>query len=559
MGYRVTMETGDGVVTEASRVDVACFEDALTPDEYGRLEKLAAHSTRLTVDALSTAYIAGAEGAADLAVFAAWVRQRAETETTSGAELDIPQRAITRVARQMPKYLAAHLPAVVWNQAVHDRALTGDMYEVVPGVSAEAPLAAEAADPDHSTGSAERSPLEQARQAAAEEEPGEFSPSIGMERLLHELSEDIADGRMPLRESDRDAVVAALFEIVGEMGSLANVERLTAHAGNLYVGMTGHESAEQLEVSAATMAVSWNRFRQKCLSVARLHSGAYARNILHKHLDPADARIHGQAAGGEASYPSTPLPMVTRDATGSGSLESLDDLVDVLEEQWQDKALCAQTDPEAFFPEKGGSTREAKRICQGCEVRSECLGHALDNDERFGIWGGLSERERRRIKRGMYSVSEAISEADGKLEARLIAKREMAKRIEQLFSILCVEAERDDEFEEEVSYDDDLRERLIDTVLNKLYRRGVENPDETRLQNLQRYFTTQAFTGEDAQWYIDNETRLAKDLRGFEMVLQGIHEQYAAMQREAAIDEQTGILQLCRDMLEAEAERPLAG
>jgi WhiB family redox-sensing transcriptional regulator len=66
---------------------------------------------------------------------------------------------------------------------------------------------------------------------------------------------------------------------------------------------------------------------------------------------------------------------------------------------WQERALCAQTDPEAFFPEKGGSTREAKRVCGGCEVRSECLGYALEHDERFGIWGGLSERERRRLKR----------------------------------------------------------------------------------------------------------------------------------------------------------------
>ena len=66
---------------------------------------------------------------------------------------------------------------------------------------------------------------------------------------------------------------------------------------------------------------------------------------------------------------------------------------------WQEQALCAQTDPEAFFPEKGGSTREAKKVCLGCEVRAECLEYALLHDERFGIWGGLSERERRRLKR----------------------------------------------------------------------------------------------------------------------------------------------------------------
>jgi WhiB family redox-sensing transcriptional regulator len=66
---------------------------------------------------------------------------------------------------------------------------------------------------------------------------------------------------------------------------------------------------------------------------------------------------------------------------------------------WQDRALCAETDPESFFPEKGGSTREAKRVCLGCEVRSECLEYALANDERFGMGGGMSARARRRLRR----------------------------------------------------------------------------------------------------------------------------------------------------------------
>lgn len=66
---------------------------------------------------------------------------------------------------------------------------------------------------------------------------------------------------------------------------------------------------------------------------------------------------------------------------------------------WQIDALCAQTDPEAFFPEKGGSTRDAKKVCGACSVKQECLDYALSNDERFGIWGGLSERERRKLKK----------------------------------------------------------------------------------------------------------------------------------------------------------------
>jgi WhiB family redox-sensing transcriptional regulator len=82
----------------------------------------------------------------------------------------------------------------------------------------------------------------------------------------------------------------------------------------------------------------------------------------------------------------------------AGVDEELLDAQDV-ELSWQERALCAQTDPEAFFPEKGGSTREAKKVCLGCDVRGECLEYALAHDERFGIWGGLSERERRRLKK----------------------------------------------------------------------------------------------------------------------------------------------------------------
>lgn len=59
-------------------------------------------------------------------------------------------------------------------------------------------------------------------------------------------------------------------------------------------------------------------------------------------------------------------------------------------------ALCAETDPEAFFPEKGENTQEAKRICARCPLIDECLQFAFDNDEHHGIWGGMSAAERRR-------------------------------------------------------------------------------------------------------------------------------------------------------------------
>jgi len=66
---------------------------------------------------------------------------------------------------------------------------------------------------------------------------------------------------------------------------------------------------------------------------------------------------------------------------------------------WQDLANCLGVDPDLFFPERGASTREAKEVCRGCVVQHECLEAALANGEKFGIWGGMSERERRRIRR----------------------------------------------------------------------------------------------------------------------------------------------------------------
>ena len=69
------------------------------------------------------------------------------------------------------------------------------------------------------------------------------------------------------------------------------------------------------------------------------------------------------------------------------------------DEPWVAQALCAQTDPEAFFPEMGASTRAGKKVCVGCDVRGECLEYSLIHNEQFGIWGGLTVRERRRLAR----------------------------------------------------------------------------------------------------------------------------------------------------------------
>ena len=77
-------------------------------------------------------------------------------------------------------------------------------------------------------------------------------------------------------------------------------------------------------------------------------------------------------------------------------------------DNWQDHANCLGVDPDLFFPERGASTREAKEVCRGCVVRDDCLEFALQNGEKFGIWGGLSERERRRIRRQRAQSARSI-------------------------------------------------------------------------------------------------------------------------------------------------------
>lgn len=80
--------------------------------------------------------------------------------------------------------------------------------------------------------------------------------------------------------------------------------------------------------------------------------------------------------------------------------------------EWMARARCAGADTDAFFPDKGDNAAPARRVCNGdppdttnpvfegpCPVRTECLDWALDNNERFGVWGGVGERERRRLKR----------------------------------------------------------------------------------------------------------------------------------------------------------------
>src|SRR6266508_4284903 len=99
---------------------------------------------------------------------------------------------------------------------------------------------------------------------------------------------------------------------------------------------------------------------------------------------------------GHRSWPQGPGPS----AGGPNDMHDLfESAGDPEDHGWQDHANCLGVDPDLFFPERGASTREAKEVCRGCVVRDSCLEYALVNGEKFGIWGGMSERERRRIRR----------------------------------------------------------------------------------------------------------------------------------------------------------------
>src|SRR5579862_3178535 len=84
---------------------------------------------------------------------------------------------------------------------------------------------------------------------------------------------------------------------------------------------------------------------------------------------------------------------------GGVPVDAVSLLIGEVDRDWQSRANCMGVDPDLFFPERGSSTREAKEVCRGCVVREDCLNFAIANGEKFGIWGGMSERERRRVRR----------------------------------------------------------------------------------------------------------------------------------------------------------------
>jgi len=71
---------------------------------------------------------------------------------------------------------------------------------------------------------------------------------------------------------------------------------------------------------------------------------------------------------------------------------------------WQARAACNEVEPDSLFVQ-GAAQREVRSVCQGCPVRLECLADALDSRTEFGVWGGLTERERRALRRRRPEVT----------------------------------------------------------------------------------------------------------------------------------------------------------
>jgi WhiB family transcriptional regulator, redox-sensing transcriptional regulator len=73
-------------------------------------------------------------------------------------------------------------------------------------------------------------------------------------------------------------------------------------------------------------------------------------------------------------------------------------------DDWPARSACRTTDPDTLFVQ-GAAQNRAKAVCLGCQVRTECLADALDNQVEFGVWGGMTERERRALLRRRPDVT----------------------------------------------------------------------------------------------------------------------------------------------------------
>lgn len=90
---------------------------------------------------------------------------------------------------------------------------------------------------------------------------------------------------------------------------------------------------------------------------------------------------------------------------------------------WKRLGNCLGIDSDLFYPERGVSSANAKKVCEPCVVKMECLNYAIENGEKFGIWGGKSERERRIIRRERRIAAMGGSELGQGEDAKVVSLR----------------------------------------------------------------------------------------------------------------------------------------
>lgn len=123
-------------------------------------------------------------------------------------------------------------------------------------------------------------------------------------------------------------------------------------------------------------------------------AAAHALGSVARSSRPPSAKL---GSGPDRTDPA-PRPSGT-EATGTGPDRLRTLLGSGLLGEWRDRARCAESDPELFYPEAREAAPVAKSICSACEVRAECLAAALAGREPHGIWGGLTYRERLEVAR----------------------------------------------------------------------------------------------------------------------------------------------------------------
>lgn len=92
---------------------------------------------------------------------------------------------------------------------------------------------------------------------------------------------------------------------------------------------------------------------------------------------------------------------------------------------WVRDALCPQTDPELFYPEKGGSIAEAVGLCRSCPVKDWCLAYAVAVDDRHGVWGGMTPKQRNKLK----TLQIPGTSVTVKLGARLPGRQDLLRQV----------------------------------------------------------------------------------------------------------------------------------